>query len=98
VSDAARSLLLSECFRILRPGGTIFLHNLVADRPVPPGSLNLPGPASVVQAVPLTGALLNAFESAGFVELDLVPFDATPCFTKGEVQMRQLKLHAKKPA
>jgi catechol 2,3-dioxygenase-like lactoylglutathione lyase family enzyme len=45
--------LLEEAARVLRPGGRLFAHVLVADRPLP-SAPHLPGPAALVQHVPVS--------------------------------------------
>jgi catechol 2,3-dioxygenase-like lactoylglutathione lyase family enzyme len=85
--------LLREALRVLRPGGKIVLHNLVADRPLP-GRPQLPGPAAVVQQVPLEAEPLRLLEEAGFARLHLAKFGASPCFQQEGVQMREMLLTA----
>lgn len=97
VDERARTKLLNEVFRVLQPGGKVHLRNLVADKPLPPGPPDLPGPAAVVEAVPMERELLESFEGAGFEDVAMVHFDAVPCFRKGDVSMRQLRLQARKP-
>src|SRR5262245_60237369 len=52
LSDVQRTALLAEAMRALRPGGRIFIHGLLGDRPFP-GEPNLPGLASLVRHVPV---------------------------------------------
>jgi catechol 2,3-dioxygenase-like lactoylglutathione lyase family enzyme len=87
--------LLREARRVLRDGGQVQLHNLVADRPLP-GRPQLPGPAAAVQRVPPEGEPLRLLEEAGFVGLHLTRFGASPCFQIEDVQMREMMLTAAK--
>lgn len=95
--DAAeQTRLVRESLRILRPGGRIFLHTLVGDRPLSePG---LPGPASSVRFVPLESETVRLLEAAGFRSVRLVKLDAKPCFQREGVAMREQQLEGFKPA
>jgi len=93
-----REALLAECLRVLAPSGRIVLHHLTSDAPLPPGSLPLPGPAAVVEDVPLDVDLLAWIEGAGFGDLRLVKFGGTPSFTLRAVQLRETIVQAIKPA
>jgi len=93
----ARRALLAECLEALEPGGRIVLHHLTSDAPLPPNSLPLPGPASVVEEVPLDAELLGWLESAAFCDVRLLKFGSTPSFTLGSVELRETIVHAIKP-
>jgi catechol 2,3-dioxygenase-like lactoylglutathione lyase family enzyme len=90
--------LVQLAWRALRPGGTLVVHTLVADRPFPNGLPRLPGPAGRVQRIPLESEPMQAVEQAGFVGLNLDKFAAGPCFQHDGVQMREMLLSASKPA
>jgi len=90
--------IVKESFRILKPGGSILLHQLVADRPLTDGAPKLPGPAAWVRHVPLEREPVLLLESAGFVLLQLVKLGATACFQQGGVEMRECQLSGRKPA
>jgi hypothetical protein len=85
---------LSECLRVLAPGGRIVLHHLTSDARLPPGSLPLPGPAAVVEEVPIDTELLAWVESAGFADIRLLKFGGTPSFTLKNVQLRETIVQA----
>jgi catechol 2,3-dioxygenase-like lactoylglutathione lyase family enzyme len=89
---------LQEAQRVLKEGGTIVVHTLVADRSFPNGKPQLPGPAAYVQQVPLEKEPQRAVEAAGFFEVRLEKFGASPCFQHDGVQMRELLLTAVKVA
>ncbi|HEX3655712.1 MAG TPA: ArsI/CadI family heavy metal resistance metalloenzyme [Pirellulales bacterium] len=96
LADDVRDRLLHEIRRILKPAGKLMLHTLVGDRPFA-GKPNLPGPAALVEAVPVDAEVFAALERAGFVHLQLEKFGASPCFVAGGVEMRELKLWARNP-
>lgn len=96
--QVARTRLLSEAFRILKPGGTLNVHTLVADRQFPGEFPKLPGPASYVRVIPLEDDVLSAVQTRGFHRLEMAKFRSDPCFTHDGVQMRELLLTAVKPA
>jgi catechol 2,3-dioxygenase-like lactoylglutathione lyase family enzyme len=90
--------VLAECLRALKPGGRIVLHHLTSEAPLPPGSLPLPGPAALVEDVPIDRELLAWVEDAGFVDVRLVKFGSAPSFTLQKVQLRETILQALKPS
>jgi catechol 2,3-dioxygenase-like lactoylglutathione lyase family enzyme len=92
-----RRALLAECLTALEPGGRIVLHHLTSGAPLPPNSLPLPGPASVVEQVPLDADLLAWLERAAFCDVRLLKFGSTPSFTLGGVELRETIVQAVKP-
>jgi catechol 2,3-dioxygenase-like lactoylglutathione lyase family enzyme len=89
--------LIREARRVLKPGGRIFIHVLVGDRPYP-GQPQLPGPAAAVQRVPVQSEPVRLLERHGFRRIEMVKFDAKPCFVREGVAMRELQLEAYKEA
>ena len=89
--------LLAEAARALRPGGQLILHGLTADATLtaPPA---LPGPAARVEHVPTHREVLEAVELAGFVDIELVTFGESYSFSHAGTLLRELKLHATRPA
>jgi catechol 2,3-dioxygenase-like lactoylglutathione lyase family enzyme len=97
LSAAEQRLLLTEARRVLRPGGKLLVHVLVADRPLDKLRA-LPGPAALVRSVPVDSELVRAVAEAGFVGVSLEKFGNAPCFRQDEVEMRELLLAAYQPA
>ncbi len=89
--------MLAESLRVLTPGGRVVFHHLTSERPLPEGSLPLPGPAAVVEHVPIDRQLLASLEEAGFGDIRLVKFGGTPSFTVQGVQLRETIVQAVKP-
>jgi catechol 2,3-dioxygenase-like lactoylglutathione lyase family enzyme len=87
--------LIREAMRALRPGGRLFVHVLVADRP-PTGALQLPGPAAHVKHVPLQSEPLRLMESAGLCAVRVLKLDPSPCFTQDGVEMHEMQLEGRK--
>jgi catechol 2,3-dioxygenase-like lactoylglutathione lyase family enzyme len=95
--DAA-GRFLGEVHRVLKPGGRVNLHVLTANRELESGKLNLPGPAALVERVPVDSELVQALEQAGLVEIQFTKLGDHPCFTALGAELRETKVTARKPA
>lgn len=78
---------------LLRPGGQLSLHCLTADR-APNVPIELAGPASVVEAVPVLGDLIGELSATGFQAMELTRYGSRPCFTLGAASLRETILVA----
>ena len=95
--EQVRRRLVSEARRVLRPGGRLFVHVLVAEKSLA-GPPQLPGPAGRVQHVPLEDEPVRLLEEADFRSVHMLKFDAKPCFVREGVGMRELQLEGWKDA
>jgi catechol 2,3-dioxygenase-like lactoylglutathione lyase family enzyme len=89
--------LVGEARRVLKPGGRLFVHVLVAEKPLS-GPPQLPGPAGRVQHVPLEAEPVRLLEEADFRGVHMLKFDAKPCFVRENIAMRELQLEGWKEA
>ncbi len=89
--------ICSEAFRALRPGGELRLHGLAGDRPFPSSAPRLPGPAALVQHVPVETEPMCALLRAGFVQVAFEKLSPAPHFVVDGVQMREILLSGRKP-
>lgn len=83
--------LVGEARRVLRPGGRLFIHVLVAEKPLSEPPL-LPGPAGRVQHVPLNDEPVRLLEEADLRNIKKLKFDARPCFVREGIALRELQL------
>ncbi|HEY7153209.1 MAG TPA: ArsI/CadI family heavy metal resistance metalloenzyme [Gemmataceae bacterium] len=97
LADDVKRRLLHEVGRVLRPGGRLFVHVLVGDKPLA-GPPRLPGPAAAVQHVPLDKEPTRLLEEAGFQALRFLKFGDKPCFVVEDVAMREMQLEGFKPS
>lgn len=94
LSEMEQHRMLKEARRVLRQGGRLQVHGLVADNPLSAAPLSLPGPAAVVRHVPVSSVLLSAVQAAGFASLRLAKFSTSPVFRHEGVCLRELLLEA----
>lgn len=96
VDDETRRAFAQELFRVLRPGGTVQVHALVCDRPLTVKPM-LPGPAALVEYVPLEHEALDLLTAVGFVDGRYLVLGEAPCFDMAGAEMREMKLAVAKP-
>jgi catechol 2,3-dioxygenase-like lactoylglutathione lyase family enzyme len=89
--------VLAETYRVLRPGGEVRLHGLAGDKPSPSAMPNLPGPAAVVEHVPVETEPMKAMLRAGFVQIRFEKLSPAPNFIIDDVRMREILLTGLKP-
>lgn len=90
--------ILAESRRVLKPGGTLTLHLLVANK-LPSKQLpKLPGPAALVDFTPVGDDIIKALEQAGFTALHCKRYSHTAVYRFDGCEMRELLIDANKPA
>jgi catechol 2,3-dioxygenase-like lactoylglutathione lyase family enzyme len=89
--------VFAETYRVLRPGGEVRLHGLVGDKPSKPVLPPLPGPAAVVEYVPVENEPMKAMIRAGFVQIRFEKLSSAPDFIADNVRMREILLVGLKP-
>jgi catechol 2,3-dioxygenase-like lactoylglutathione lyase family enzyme len=92
-----RRAFLVEVFRVLKAGGQLSVHQLTARTALASLQERLPGPASVVEAIPSAAELVADLEVAGFVDLHFSKLSDGPCFMADGVDCRETRLGAIKP-
>lgn len=95
VADDALGFL-KEVRAALKPGGTVLVHVLTAETPLP-GPPQLVGVPSV-KAVPVREDVMNALEAAGFIDVLLTTFRSKSCFEYEGIALRETKISARRPA
>jgi catechol 2,3-dioxygenase-like lactoylglutathione lyase family enzyme len=96
LAESRVDALLAEARRVLRPGGMVRVHGLVADRPFP-GLPRLPGPAAVVERIPDEKEPQAALERAGFIGLFVEELGNIHCFGLAGVELREMRLTGRRP-
>lgn len=84
---------LAAIRKSLKPGGKLIIHTLTANRPVT-DLKPLAGPAAVVECVPDLSEVLRLMKDGGFANILFKKYAPTPCFTQGDVEMRETRLEA----
>jgi catechol 2,3-dioxygenase-like lactoylglutathione lyase family enzyme len=97
LSSHQRTAFVAELFRVLKPGGKVSVHGLVSNVPFP-GKPSLPGPAAMVQRIPVESETHDELQAAGFVNLSFERLGDIHCFRIGGVEFRELRLSAHKAA
>ncbi len=97
LDEKGRTFVASEAFRVLKPGGKVVTHALMADRPLPGSKPNLPGLAAMVSRVPARDEAVAFLRAAGFVNIQAVKLTEKPWFVHDGVGLREVKFVAWKP-
>lgn len=95
LESAQRRAFLDEVQRVLAPGGAVRIHGLVANRPFP-GVPQLPGPAAMVQRIPVESEPAEELRTAGFVGIHYDTFGDIHCFGMEGLELRELRVSARK--
>lgn len=96
IDSEERQRFLRDVYRALRPGGTVAVHGLVADRPFP-GRPQLPGPAAMVEVIPLETLPADELQQTGLIGLQYDKWGDLHCFQVDGMELRELRLSAIKP-
>jgi catechol 2,3-dioxygenase-like lactoylglutathione lyase family enzyme len=89
--------VLAEALRVLKPGGKVVTHGLLADRPLPGETPKLPGLAAMVSRVPARAEVVAALRTAGLVQIQIVKLTEKPWFVHEGIGLREVKLIAHRP-
>src|SRR5262249_12112822 len=97
LDEAARTFVVREAFRVLKPSGRVVTHGLMGDRPLPGGQPKLPGLAAMVSRVPPREEAVSLLRTAGVVGVQAVKLTESPWFIHDGVGLREVKFVAWKP-
>jgi len=98
LKEVERDRLVAEVRRVLKPGGEVHLHGLVADQELRGMLPRLPGVAALVKRVPLEEEPVRALERAGFINVVVTKLPEAAVFVEGGVEMREIRIAARKDA
>jgi catechol 2,3-dioxygenase-like lactoylglutathione lyase family enzyme len=98
LDETARSFVVREAFRVLKPGGKVVTHGLMSDGPLPGTQPRLPGLAAMVSRVPDRDEVVSGLLAGGFVNVQAVKLTEKPWFVHDGVGLREVKFVAWKPA
>jgi catechol 2,3-dioxygenase-like lactoylglutathione lyase family enzyme len=98
LSTAERQALIAEARRVLRPGGKVMVHGLMADRPFPGKQPTLPGLAAMVAQVPVQSLPIEELKAAGFVGMQIARYSEKPWFRHDGVELREVKVIGWQPS
>jgi catechol 2,3-dioxygenase-like lactoylglutathione lyase family enzyme len=97
LDENQRTFLVREARRVLRPGGRVLVHGLMADAPFGESSPALPGLAALVTRVPVQTEPAEALHLAGFAGVQIVKYCEKPWFEHDGVGLREVKILARQP-
>jgi catechol 2,3-dioxygenase-like lactoylglutathione lyase family enzyme len=98
LDETARTFVVREALRVLKPGGKVVAHGLMGDRPLPGTQPRLPGLAAMVSRVPARDEVVSSLLEAGLVQVQAVKLTEKPWFVHDGVGLREVKLVAWKPS
>lgn len=97
ISDSDCEKLLNEAYRVLKPGGSVLIHGLAADRPFPNGLPRLEGPIERMKRIPTEESCHSQVWKAGFRSVLFTKLANSPCFVADGVGLREMRLVGYKP-
>jgi catechol 2,3-dioxygenase-like lactoylglutathione lyase family enzyme len=97
LNDDSRAFVVREAFRVLKAGGKLVCHGLMADRPLIGSSPKLPGLAALVSRVPSRDEVVACLLAAGFAGVQATKLTEAPWFVHDGVGLREVKFVAWKP-
>src|SRR5262245_10209406 len=92
LTDDQQRSLIREARRVLKSGGRVLVHGLMADRPFPAAMPTLPGLAAMVSRVPVQTFPIDELNKAGFVGLQITKYSDKAWFEHDGVELREVKI------